>query len=168
MLCNNNKTVDLKMEKTFKDVAEVIADYSGLSRKVLDYCQIVKRIVDTTAKQPGFSADSWAALAELVDVENFQRIGNFKEEMNWQEYLDFLTGWASTSEWECSFKRITEHDNVVFLELEERTRMGEFEGAVNSFSVYEFNSDGKMQHIDVYLQMGLPDPDMLKSYENVL
>lgn len=156
------------MEKIFTDVDAVIAGYTGLSRKVLDYCQIVKQMVDTTSKQPGFSAASWAPLAELVDVENFQRIGNFKEEMDWPAYIDFLTGWASGSEWECSFKRITEHDNVVFLELEERTKMGDFEAAVNSFSVYEFNADGKMKHIDVYLQMGLPDPEMLKNYEDVM
>lgn len=156
------------MDKTFKDVDEVIADYNGLSRKILDYCQIIKRMIDTTAKQPGFSNESWAPLAELVDVENFQRIGNFKEEMNWQGYLDFLTGWASTSDWECSFKRITEYDNVVFLELEERSKMGEFETVVNSFSVYEFNDAGKIQHIDVYLQMAMPDPEMLKKYDGVI
>lgn len=156
------------MEKTFKDVDEVVSDYTGLSRKVLDYCQVVKKMVDTTAKQADFSVDSWSSLAKFVDMENFQRIGNFKEVMNWQEYIDFLTGWASTSEWECSFKRITEHDNVVFLELEERTRMGEFATVVNSFSVYEFNAAGKMRHIDVYLQMGLPDPEMMKHYDNVL
>jgi hypothetical protein len=38
---------------------------------------------------------------------------------------------------------------------------------VNSLSVYEFNDAGKIRHIDVYLQMALPDPDMLKGHEGV-
>ena len=56
---------------------------------------------------------------------------------------------------------------MVFLELEERSRIGDFSNSVNSVSVYEFDSGGKITHIDVYLQMALPDPDMLASYEGV-
>ena len=36
-------------------------------------------------------------------------------------YVTFLTKWATSSRWECSFKRITEKQGVVFLELEERS-----------------------------------------------
>ena len=85
-----------------------------------------------------------------------------------REMDGFLTGWAMSSDWECSFKRITEVGNVVFLELEERSKIGDFKSVVNSMSVYEFDAGGKIHHIDVYLQMELPDPDMLKSYEGVL
>jgi hypothetical protein len=60
-----------------KDVEEVVDDYTGLSRKVLDYSLIMKRLVDR-AKQPGFSAESWAPLAELVAVDEFERVGNFQ------------------------------------------------------------------------------------------
>ena len=56
------------------------------SRTVLDYSALMKRLVDE-AKQPGFTADSWAPLAELIDTENFVRVGNFKEVMNWEEYV---------------------------------------------------------------------------------
>ncbi len=137
-----------------------------LSQIVLDYSSVLKRLVDD-AKQPGFTAEDWAPLAELIDTENFVRVGNFKEVMNWGDYVSFLTNWATSSEWECTFKRITEAGSVVFLELEERSRIGDFSNAVNSVSVYEFNSAGKIVHIDVYLQMALPDPDMLASYEGV-
>jgi hypothetical protein len=147
-----------------KEVSEVIAEYQGLSRKVLDYSLLMKRMVDG-AKQPGFSEQSWAPLAELVAVEEFERVGNFKEVMNWQEYIGFLTAWAPSAKWECSFKRITERPGVVFLELEERTQMGEFNSAVNSLSVYEFNAAGKIRHIDIYLQMPMPSSEMLSSYE---
>jgi hypothetical protein len=87
--------------------------------------------------------------------------------MNWQDYITFLTSWAMGSEWECSFKRITEAGNVVFLELEERLKMGDFSSAVNSLSVYEFNDAGKIQHLDIYLQMAMPGGEMLESYEGV-
>jgi hypothetical protein len=143
-----------------------ITTYTGRSRTVLDYSRLMKRLVDE-AKQPGFTVESWAPLAELIDTPNFVRVGNFKEVMNWQEYVSFLTNWATASEWDSSFKRVTEVGNVVFLELEERSRIGDFSNSVNSVSVYEFNDAGKITHIDVYLQMALPDPDMLASYEGV-
>ena len=150
-----------------KEVSDVIGNYTGLSRTVLEYSQVMKRLVDG-AKQPGFSVESWSPLVELVAIDEFERVGNFKEVMNWQEYVGFLTNWAMSSEWECSFKRITEAGNVVFLELEERSRIGEYSSVVNSVSVYEFNSNGKIRHIDVYLQMELPSSEMLKNYEGVL
>ena len=149
-----------------QDVNDVIAGYVGRSRTVLDYCRTTGELV-RAAKQPGFTADSWAPLADLVDTDVFVRIGNFKEVMNWAEYVGFLTNWAGSSDWDCSFKRITEHGNVVFLELEERSRVGNFTNSVNSLTVYEFTAAGKIARIDVYLQMALPDPDMLKSYEGV-
>ena len=150
-----------------KEVSDVIGGYTGHSRKVLEYSLLMKRMVDE-AKQPGFSAESWAPLAELLAVDEFERVGNFKEVMNWQDYVGFLTNWAVSSEWECSFKRVTESGGVVFLELEERSKTGEYRSVVNSMSVYEFNTAGKIRHIDIYLQMELPPLEMLKSYEGVL
>jgi hypothetical protein len=149
-----------------RDVEDIIEDYTGHSRTVLDYCMTTGQLV-RAAKRTEFTADSWAPLAELVDTDNFTRVGNFKEVMTWPEYVSFLTNWASSSEWECSFRRITEHGNVVFLELEERSRVGAFSNAVNSMTVYEFTEAGSIARIDVYLQMALPDPDMLKSYDGV-
>lgn len=154
------------MDKLFTDMSEVLGDYTGLSRKVLDYSMVMKGIVDS-AKEPGFSVDSWAPLKELIAVDEFERIGNFKEVMRWPEYVEFLTNWAAGSTWECSFKRITEHDGVVFLELEERTSMGDFSAVVNSMSVYEFNAEGKIRHLDIYLQMPLPGAEIFETYEGV-
>jgi hypothetical protein len=139
-------------DKVFKDVGEVAGGHTGLARKVLDYSLIMKRLVDA-AKLPGFTVESWAPLAELVAVDEFERVGNLKEVMSWPVYVDFLTKWAVSSEWECSFKRISEQDGVVFLELEERSRVGGHASAVNSISVYEFNAAGKLRHLDIYLQI---------------
>ena len=148
------------------DIENVIGDYAGVQRRVLEYAQTVERLV-TAAKEPGFSLDSWAPLAELVAVDEFVRVGNFKEVMNWQEYISFLTDWAGSAEWDCSFKRLTHANGVVFLELEERSRMGDFDSVVNSMSVYEFNPDLRIRRIDVYLQMELPSPELLQGYVGV-
>jgi hypothetical protein len=139
-----------------KDVNEVAGSYTGLARIVLDYSLLMKRLVDE-AKQPGFSVDSWAPLAALVAVDEFERVGNFKEVMSWRDYVSFLTKWTMSSEWECSFKRVTERGNLVFLELEERSKVGSYSSAVNSVSVYEFNAASKLRHLDIYLQMERPE-----------
>ena len=149
-----------------RDVTDIIDDYTGRSRTVLDYCVTTKRLVDE-AKKPGFSVESWAPLADLVAIAEFERIGAFKETMKWPDYVDFLTGWATSAQWECSFRRITETDDRVFLELEERSTVGDFSNVVNSLSVYEFDGAGKIRHIDLYLQMELPPGDMLKGFEDV-
>lgn len=137
------------------ELAEILTTHTGRSRTVLEYAATTGRLV-TAAKAPGFTEADWAPLADLVDTANFLRVGAFKEEMDWAGYLGFLTGWATTSEWECSFKRITEHGELVFLELEERSAVGDFHSVVNSLSVYQFSDDGRIRHLDLYLQMALP------------
>lgn len=154
------------MALPLQEVNDVISHYTGLARKVLDYSVLIKSLVDE-AKKSGFDESGWDPLKALIETEGFVRVGNFKEVMNWQEYVQFLTGWASTSLWDCSFKRVTEVGSTVFLELEERSEIGDFKSVVNSMSVYEFNAAGKIQHIDVYLQMELPPVEMLQSYEGV-
>ncbi|MFF3567807.1 hypothetical protein [Nocardia jiangxiensis] len=137
------------------EIDAVIGGYTGLPRVALRYGQIVGELV-RAAKDPGFGPDGWAPLAELVDMPNFVRVGTFKEVQNWSEYTEFLTGWASSAEWDGSFKRITEAEGIVFLELEERSRIGDFRSVVNSVSVYEFTADARIRRIEVYLQMELP------------
>lgn len=137
------------------ELADIVTEHTGRSRTVLEYAATTGRLV-TEAKQPGFSVDDWGPLAALVDTENFVRVGAFKEEMDWAGYVEFLTGWATTSEWECTFKRITEHGELVFLELEERSVVGDYRSVVNSLSVYEFSDDDRIRRLDLYLQMAFP------------
>lgn len=146
-------------------IDEVLATTTGRSRCVLEYSQITKRLVDS-AKQPGFTVESWAPLAGLIAVDEFVRIGPFKEVMNWAEYAEFLTKWAMSSDWDCSFQRITETPELVFLELEERSRIGDFSSVVNTVSVYEFDADNKVRRIAVYLQMELPNTSTVPSFES--
>lgn len=149
-----------------QEIDAVIDQYSGKSRIALDYSQIIKSLVDGAHAGTDFSS-YWEPLAALVAPEEFVRVGNFKEVMNLQEYTSFLSNWAPAAEWECSFKRISEIGNIVFLELEERTRAGGIGSTVNSLSVYEFSDENKIHHVDIYLQMPMPDLALLKGYEGV-
>lgn len=149
-----------------RDVEDVVDEHSGLSRAVLEYSLLMKRLV-REAGEPGFSAERFAPLAELVAVDDFDRVGNFKELMDWDEYVAFLLRWAPTADWDCSFKRISEVPGLVFLELEERTTAGGVTSAVNSLSVYEFDDAGKIRHIDIYLQMPIPVEFMPDAYAGV-
>jgi hypothetical protein len=142
---------------TLPDVEAVVDGYTGLSRTVLDYTLEMKRIVDR-AKGPGFGPGSWDPLAGVVATGEFVRIGPFKDEMTWPGYVDFLTAWAPHSHWECSFRRITENGNVVFLELEERMAPGDSAGAANSLSAFDFDDAGRLRRLAVYLQLPTPAP----------
>ncbi len=142
------------MALVLQEIEDVIGATSGLSREVLAYCAVMRDLV-AESKNPGFAADRLDELAAFVDVDDFERVGPFKDAMSWPEYAAFLASWMPTAEWDCSFKRITETGNLVFLELEERLG-GDARSAVNSASVYEFDDAGKLRHLDVYLQMPMP------------
>lgn len=103
-----------------QDVEDVIGGYSGQSRTVLEYSVVIKRLVDE-AKKPAFSVEGWAPLADLIAVDEFERVGPFKEVMNWDDYVKFLANWAASSEWDCSFRRVTKVSDLVFLELKNAT-----------------------------------------------
>lgn len=143
---------------------DVIAETTGRSLVALQYSQTMRELV-RSAKQPGFTAESWAPLAEFVSTEDLVRIGPFKEVMNWTQYTEFLTNWAKSSDWDCSFKRVSEAEDLAFLELEEHSKIGDFSSVVNTASVFEFNADYKIRYISVYLQMELPDPAAMPSFD---
>ena len=95
----------------------------------------------------------WAPLAEFVAVDEFERVGTFCEVQNWQQYTEMLTQWASaTDSFETTVRRISESRGLVYFEVEERHFRGGDVNVVNSMTVFEFNEDGKIRHLDVYLQ----------------
>jgi hypothetical protein len=122
-----------------------------LCRKVPGYAEIFSSVVQK-AKQPGFTVADWAPLAELVEVDEFERVGHMMEVMNWQEYTAFVTQFATSLRWEGTFRRVRERLGVVYLELIERCTMGDRVDVANTMAVYEFNAAGKLCHLDVYLQ----------------
>ena len=128
--------------------------YAGLSRKVLQYCENFRRLVGRI-KQPDFSETEWATVEELVDVENFQRMGVFltprAELSNWQQYKKLIREYGGRTSWEGTLRRITEIPGLVFLELEERNSRNGVTDVSNTVTIYEFNPAGKLCKLDAYV-----------------
>jgi hypothetical protein len=119
-----------------------------LTRKVLDYAQTMKRLVPAIA-----APADWAPLAEFLAVDEFERAGPFLEVQDWQQYTEMLTKWASATEtFETTVRRISEMPGLVYFEIEERHFRGGNVNVVNSMTVFEFDEDGRIRHLDVYLQ----------------
>ena len=123
-----------------------------LAAKVFRYNELIEQVV-AAAKSPDFTAAGWKVLEDVIDPVRFERVGNFKEVMDWPAYIAMLTQWGTTTEFWSNFRRISESGNCVFLELEEHnTPRGGEESVVNSLSVYEFDNSDKLIHLDIYLQ----------------
>jgi len=153
------------VKKVFESIDSAAERYSGLSRKAIDYGRFQKRLMDRAVqKAPDYSPDEWLGLKDLI-TDDFERVGNFKEVMTADQMIAFLQTWSPTAAWEGSFKRVSEVDNVVVLELEERVNHSGTWNAVNSVSIYEFAENGKLAHLDVYLQAVPHDVEKGEAYD---
>ena len=153
------------VDKVFEDISTAAQRYSGNMRTAIEYGMFQKRLMDRSKTAEDYSPDEWLGLKQFV-TDDFERIGNFKEVMTFQDMVGFLQAWAPTQHWEGSFKRVSEQDNVVFLELEERVGEGDEQTAVNSITVYEFDEAGKIRHLDVYLQAAMGSVEKGEAYNS--
>jgi hypothetical protein len=129
-----------------------VDEYGPLAKKVLEYTDTVRKLVPRV-KTP----DDWAPLGPLIATDTFERIGTFLEVQNWQQYTEMLTGWAhSVDSFETTLRRVSELDRLVYFEIEERHHFGDTSHVVNSMTVFEFDADAKIRHVDVYLQQPAP------------
>ncbi|MBX7433931.1 hypothetical protein JDV09_17700 [Mycobacterium sp. Y57] len=123
-------------------------EYGPLTKKVIEYDDTVRRLV-SEVKSP----EDWAPLGEFLAIDEFERIGPFLDKQDWPQYAEMVNGWAQgVQSFETTVRRISELANRVYFEVEERHLYGEDWLVVNSMSVFEFNEDGKVRHLDVYLQ----------------
>ena len=125
-----------------------MTDPGPLTRTVLDYARTMERLVPTVD-----APEDWAPLTEFVAVDEFERVGTFLEVQSWSQYTEMLTQWASAiATFETTVQRISELPGLVYYAVEERHLLGEKVNVVNSLTVFEFDDDGKIRHLDVYLQ----------------
>jgi hypothetical protein len=124
-------------------------DYGPLTRKVIDYQDTVVSLVPTV-KTP----EDWTApLGEFIAIDDFERMGPFLDVQDFKQYTEMLNGWAQgVQSFDTSVRRVSELPNRVYFEVEERHKYGDTLVVVNSMSVFEFNSAGRIRHLDVYLQ----------------
>ena len=127
-------------------------EYGPLTKKVIDYQDTVRRLVPT-AKSP----EDWAPLGEFLAIDQFERIGPFLDVQDWPQYAEMVNGWAQgVQSFETTVRRISELPQRVYFEVEERHLYGEDWLVVNSMNVFEFTDEGKIHHLDVYLQQQPP------------
>ena len=109
-------------------------------------------IAERTGGQGASDAD-WEELSDCVATNEFKRVGAYLEELNWTEYLRFLTQWAGGgTRFEMTVFRISEIGDTVFKEIEERHYRGDEFIRKNVMSVYRFNANRKIVHLDIYEQ----------------
>jgi hypothetical protein len=125
-----------------------VDEVGPLTQKVMKYQDTVRQLVPTVK-----TTEDWAPLAALIAIDRFERIGTFLEVQNWQQYAEMLTGWAqSVDAFETTVRRVSELPELVYFEIEERHFFGDSTHVVNSMTVFEFDADAKICHVDVYLQ----------------
>ena len=129
-------------------------DYTGLSRKVLQYGAAFDDIV-LAAKGDGAGEIDWAPIETLVDKAAYERVGVFltpeAEVIGWDTYKTYVAQFAGMISWEGTLRHITEQGNRVILELEERNTVQGVMDVSNTVTIYEFTEAGLLCHLDVYV-----------------
>jgi len=129
-------------------------DYTGLSRKVIQYSEAFSQLVKK-AKAGGLTDADWGPIEQLVDVDGFERLGVFLmpqgEVLDWQTYKGYVSKYSANTTWEGTLRHITETPGRVILELEERNTHDGVTEVSNTVTIYEFNDAGKLRHLDVYV-----------------
>ena len=129
-------------------------DFTGLSRKVLQYSEYFTALVDRR-KSGELSDADWAPIESIVDVDTWERLGVFvgakAEKFGWPTYKSYIAQYAGGTSWEGTLRKITEVPGRVILELEERNTMNGTTDVSNTVTIYEFSEAGKLRHLDVYV-----------------
>lgn len=122
----------------------------GPLRKIVNaYCDAHAKVVAAGPTSPS----DWAPMGEYIAVDEFKRVGAYLEELDYAEYCEFLTSWASGgTRFEMTEFHCTEVGNTLFQEIEERHYRGDTFIRKNVIAVYRFNADNKIVHLDIYEQ----------------
>lgn len=130
------------------------SEFTGLTARTLEYSEAFSRLVETARARPLTEAD-WAGFEQLVDVDNYHRVGVFlgpaAEVIDWATYKHYITQYAAGTSWEGTLRHVTEQGNRVILELEERNAHGGIIDVSNTVTIYEFDDIGRVCHLDVYV-----------------
>ena len=141
-------------ERGARALEEAIARESDpLSSLVLDYTLNIRNLVQAFKIGKDAGEERLRQL-RADDTDVFERVGTFQERVDRDQYCDLLRGWAIDYNWDCRVRRISQQPGYVFLEP---TEFGEHAATstmdeVCSLSIYEFDENDKIAHLDVYLQ----------------
>jgi len=137
------------MTMTITTATATVNELGPLTQRVNQYVEAQHK-----ARLAGINSPSdWEPVAEFVAVDQFKRVGAYLEELNWEDYCKFLTGWvAGGTRFEMTEFHITEVGDTVFQEIEERHYRGDTFIRKNVIAVYRFTPEGKIRHLDIYEQ----------------
>ena len=128
--------------------------FTGLTRNVIAYSEAFEALVNVAKIRPLVDTD-WAQLEALVDVPRWERLGVFlgaqSETIDWPTYKHYVAQFAQHTNWDGTLRRVTEHGDLVVLELEERNARGGEVDVSNTATIYHFTPAGKLDHLDVYV-----------------
>lgn len=128
------------------------AGQGQFTERVMKLIEIMTALVDK-GKRTGVTSADWSPLAELVAVDEFERVGPFHDAVNWAGYTQLLSHWVNHAQgWDPIVKRITEVPGLVYVQCEEMITNGDRVDPFYSLSLYEFNDAGKIRRIEVYMQ----------------
>lgn len=130
------------------------SDFTGLTRKVIEYSEVFSQLVEKAKTQPLAPTD-WATIEQLVDVGSYVRLGVFlgpqAEVIDWAKYKFYISQYAAGSSWEGTLRHVTEQPGRVILELEERNSRSGVMDVSNTVTIYEFDDADRIRHLDVYV-----------------
>jgi hypothetical protein len=130
--------------------ATAVTDQLGpLARLVNDFCATQGEVLAAGVT----STSDWDPVARFVDPVAFKRVGAYLEELDWETYKEFLTGWGKGgTRFEMTVFQMSEVGNTVFQEIEERHWRGEEFIRKNVIAVFRFNAENRIIHLDIYEQ----------------
>lgn len=140
-------------ETAQREERDVRANAGRHASTFIKYTDALCRMV-AAAKQEGFDPELyWTEIESYFDLEKFVRIGAFREVTGWADYRALVSQWAETTEFWYNFRRLTEAGDRIVWEIEEHnTPAGAEQSICNSLTVAQFDLDGKIVRLDVYLQ----------------
>ena len=125
------------------------SEIGPLTKRVYGFVEAQMQVIAAGVTQPS----DWDPLTEFIDLDRFKRVGAYLEELAWEAYKNFLTGWiAGGTKFEFTEFQISEVGNSVFQEIEERHWHGDQFIRKNVIAVFKFNDDAKLVHLDIYEQ----------------
>jgi hypothetical protein len=143
--------------------AEARGGAGPLTKQFLQYSDALCDVVAAAKNPEADLTSAWSEIESYFDVANFVRYGAFREVTGWADYRALLAQWAASTDFWYNFRRLTEAGDRIVWEIEEHnTPVGGEENICHSLTVAEFNADGKISRLDVYLQ----SEAMLKAHAN--
>ena len=67
------------------------SEIGPLTKRVYGFVEAQMQVIAAGVTQPS----DWDPLTEFIDLDRFKRVGAYLEELDWEAYKNFLTGWIA-------------------------------------------------------------------------